>query len=619
MTQHSLVPLPKLLARKVVITTIVMAWVLSTWIGQRLVFILEPYLSPGQCWLLGFCIASVTMICAIYSGAPKSSQKAQAQCRSRRLDQTIPTVKLPRKQSHRQHARNSSPVSRLKPAANCKRTPDNPRPTTTQAAVRTSMPANPAHRVYHKEFQAINRFFKQFRLGFRLGDPYHHVVLTPSTVVYLLSKAQGVSIRSLQSNLTDLEELLYSQRARLGYPNKLSILFHQQPLALILPRVDPKPLRWTARQWQPQTWHTLLGRQYVADQGFPVTLNLESPQQFSILIGGQSGCGKSTLIDGLILNACMAASPRELEVVIIDIGQKHFGQFQKLPHCRTFMTTLKGALAVLQQVENALVGPENQYQARTLVVIDEIQRLTRCDDSRTATEFKRLLANIAAMGRAYGYSLVLGTQKPMASVVPTLIRDNCVVRIAGMCQSNAQSAAILGDSNYAAAALGSIGSFILSDGHNNMLFYSYLIDDVTVEIAQLQCQYPDAAPATVDADIVEPNVMTESTTTVLSTEYGVVRAGTGQREADMRQTIPQPVLEVFTARDNGDGTLRNGWLTNAINAYAEHVGKSPNGNNFQRFRTIVEEMQETYLRTYSPLESDSEDKRIIKLSVAAGK
>lgn len=168
-----------------------------------------------------------------------------------------------------------------------------------------------------------------------------------------------------------------------------------------------------------------------------MTLDLDSPQQFSILIGGQSGCGESTLLDGLILNACMAASPRELEVIIIDIGQKHFGQFKKLPHCTTFIATLDGALAVLQQIEDALIGPENQYRERTLVVIDEIQRLTRCDDSRAATEFKRLLANIASMGRAYGYSLVLSTQKLMASVVPTLIRDNCVVRsVAEMVCSN---------------------------------------------------------------------------------------------------------------------------------------------------------------------------------------
>lgn len=619
MTKHSLVPLPQILTRNFVIIIIVVAWILSTWSGQQLVFILYPYLSSGQCWLLGFCIASVTMICAIYSGVPRLSQKAQAQRQSRRMDQTIPTVKLPRKRSHRRHARDSSPVSRPKPAANRKRTRDNPIPTTKEAAIRTSMPANSAHRVYHDEFQAINRFFKQFRLGFRIGDPFQNVVLTPSTVVYLLSKAQGVSVRSLQSNVTDLEELLYSQRARLGYPNKLSILVHQQPLALIVPRVDPKPLRWPTREWQPQTWHTSLGRQYVADRGFPVTLNLDNPQQFSILVGGQSGCGKSTLLDGLILNACMAASPNQLEVIIIDIGRKHFGKFQKLPHCTTFITTLDGAFAILQQIEDALIGPENQYQARTLVVIDEIQRLTRCDDARTATELKRLLANIAGMGRAYGYSLVLGTQKPMASVVPTLIRDNCVVRIAGMCQSNAQSATILGDSNYAASALGSIGSFILSDGNSNTLFYSYLIDDVDVEITQLQSQYPGVAPATVDADVVVSSASPDSMVRALPKELNIVRASAKQLDAIRPQAIPEPVLDVFTARDNGDGTLRNGWLTNAINAYAAHVGKSPNGNNFQRFRTIVQEMQETYLRTYLPHESNFEHKKIIKLPVAAGK
>ncbi len=618
MTKHSLFQLPLVLTYKVVLAVIVVAWLLSTWIGQQIVSILFPHLGSGQCWLLGFCISSITMICAIYGDVRSIRNKKQAQRRTRRFDHTIPVVNYPQKPLAEKDRRHSPTVNRQDPAQR-ERKPNGPTPTTNGSVTQRPMPANPAYRVYHEEFQAINRFFKQFRLGFQIRESYQHVVLTPSTVVYLLSKAQGISVRTLQSNVTDLEELLYSQRARLGYPNKLSILLHQQPLALILPRVDPKPLRWSTRQWQPQTWHTLLGRQYVADQGFPVILNLDSPQQFSVLVGGQSGCGKSTLLDGLILNACTAASPHELEVIIIDIGQKHFNQFEKLPHCTTFITTLDGAIAVLQQIEDALVGPENQYQVRTLVIIDEIQRLTRCDDSRAATEFKRLLANIAGMGRAYGYSLVLGTQKPMASVVPTLIRDNCVVRIAGMCQSNAQSATILGDGNHAAASLGTIGSFILSDGNTNTLFYSYLIDDVTAEITQLQVQYPDAAPATVDEDVITASTESDHSSMTDDLTIGTIRSQSEQKGADRLLVIPQPVLEVFVDRDNGDGTLRNGWLTNAINAYADYVGKSPNGNNFQRFRTIVEGMQETYLRTYLSPKPDTNQDKIIKLPRAAGK
>jgi hypothetical protein len=233
---------------------------------------------------------------------------------------------------------------------------------------------------YHHEFTTINRFFQKYELGFRLrqGD----VTLTPYTVVYGWQKAKGVYTRTLQAALADLAQQVYGLRARVGWSERVRVMVSEQPPALILPRVDPQVLTWDMREWEPEKWHAMMGRTYSGATGRPATIDLNSPNQFSVLVGGTSGSGKSTMLDGLILSAAEGASPEELRIMFIDIDEtanvgKHFGPFRHLPHCAAFLTTVEDALAALRQVEKQLTGPENNYSHRTLLVIDEVQKLTR--------------------------------------------------------------------------------------------------------------------------------------------------------------------------------------------------------------------------------------------------
>ena len=425
---------------------------------------------------------------------------------------------------------------------------------------------------YLNEVQAINAFFKSYQLGFKAKAS----ALTPQTAVYELLKAKGVRFNSINPYIDDLQGKLYGLRSKAGYSDRIQLVVTDQPPALIVPRIDPKPMQWANRpQSSVGQWHTLLGRFYVADKGHALALNLDHPTQFSILLGGTSGCGKSTLLDGMILSACEGSTPDQLKLMFVDIGKKHFGPFYDLPHCNGFASTVPGALALLQHVEASMHGPENHYTERTIVVIDEAQRLTLCGDMATQDEFKRLLTLIASAGRAYGISIVISTQKPMASVIPSAVRDNCVARIAGVCMGKNQSKTILGDGETDAVQLSRPGTFILIDGSQKRHFYSYMIEDTGAEIERIASQWDGYEPEFFDfeADAEESQVQRPPA----AAERPAPMPSRKERQTTADAEAIRPLID--DAYDFDSGEVRTGWGVTLIEAiYGE---SKPNAGNYK--------------------------------------
>lgn len=342
---------------------------------------------------------------------------------------------------------------------------------------------------YQQEEGLINNILKEHKTFFRI-DPRKKVLITPKTIIYPLQRAQRGKFSSLYSVTEVLNSEIYSLRLQHGYRTGISSLILTQPPCLIVPRVDPLTLHWADRRDRCKPIHMLTGLSYETGKPEPLTLNLNSPTQFSILIGGTSGSGKSTLLDGMIISICEASSPEEFKLIMIDIGLKHFSPFSELPHCTEVVSELDQALETLRYVEKQMTGPEDQYPYRTAIVIDEIQKLTKCGIDAKEKEFKRLLMMIASNGRAYGYSIIIATQKPKAGTIPTDVRDNCVVRIAGKCFSQGQSEMILGDNHYEATHLSGVGSFAIYDGNATTLIYSYMLN-VKQEIKAIRDRYPN--------------------------------------------------------------------------------------------------------------------------------
>lgn len=201
-----------------------------------------------------------------------------------------------------------------------------------------------------------------------------------------------------------------------------------------------------------------------------------------LLIAGATGFGKSIMLHNLICSVLQRATPKQVRFVMCDLkGGTELGVYAGLPHLfdqrkhDNLEDPEEGAFViepriysrreeirdVLQRlyyiVEQRLqlfqkhrlrnLSSWNfhhrgqRYLPRVVCVIDEIANVML--DRRERPEVERLLADIAARGRAPGVHLVIATQRPSVDVITGLIKANFPARIALNTSSQADSRVIL--------------------------------------------------------------------------------------------------------------------------------------------------------------------------------
>ncbi len=120
-------------------------------------------------------------------------------------------------------------------------------------------------------------------------------------------------------------------------------------------------------------------------------------------------------------------------------------------------------------------GP--RYLPRIICVIDEIANVML--DKKERTEVERLLADIAARGRAPGIHLVIATQRPSVDVITGLIKANFPTRIAFNTASQADSRVIL--DNSAASGLGVPGRLIFQQDQKHFVCQAPFVSESFVQ------------------------------------------------------------------------------------------------------------------------------------------
>jgi hypothetical protein len=179
------------------------------------------------------------------------------------------------------------------------------------------------------------------------------------------------------------------------------------------------------------------------------------------LVGGQPRAGKTTWLLAMLLSLTLTNAPAALQLVLVDPKAVDFAPFADAPHLAQPLAVEpdEAAAAVVwlvQEMERRRqlfracgVDKWPTYNAQAaqqlpylLAVIDEVTVLVQERDLRGPLAANLVL--LSTYGLTFGICLVLATQKPLARVLDTLVRDNLAVRVAFQVTTLEHSRVILG-------------------------------------------------------------------------------------------------------------------------------------------------------------------------------
>lgn len=190
-----------------------------------------------------------------------------------------------------------------------------------------------------------------------------------------------------------------------------------------------------------------------------------------LLIAGATGAGKSVCLNTIILSFLYKASPRDVQLLLIDPKRVELKTYQHLPHLvHPVITDMELARTALQwsveEMERRYSMMERMgakdildYNARVrkiisgnkecsevlselpylVIIIDELADLILTATKEVETNLTRL----SQLARAAGIHLILATQRPSVDVVTALIKANFPSRIAFRVTSRHDSGTIL--------------------------------------------------------------------------------------------------------------------------------------------------------------------------------
>lgn len=188
------------------------------------------------------------------------------------------------------------------------------------------------------------------------------------------------------------------------------------------------------------------------------------PYDFSkfthLLIAGTTGSGKSVFIDSVLISILFKASPKEVQMLMIDTHSVSLVPYNGIPHLLLpVITEAKKAAAALNWVTHEMdrrysLLAENGarsidiYNSRVLdekklshiiIVIDDFADIM----ASCGSEVEENICRIAQKSRAAGIHLIIATQRPSANVLTGNIKANIPNRIAFATASNVDSRVII--------------------------------------------------------------------------------------------------------------------------------------------------------------------------------
>lgn len=169
---------------------------------------------------------------------------------------------------------------------------------------------------------------------------------------------------------------------------------------------------------------------------------LDNANEFSIAYFGASGSGKTQAMLSALLTLCATTSPAELSVIVIDPKALDF-PVSGLPHlAHPIITDATLAKNVVLDVVNEMdrrvaAGNRSASGKRILIMIDELSDLLA---RQKGSELEDALMRLGQMGRAWGFSMMIGSQRAVNESFPRSVHAQMPARWVGRVMNKGEAA-----------------------------------------------------------------------------------------------------------------------------------------------------------------------------------
>jgi S-DNA-T family DNA segregation ATPase FtsK/SpoIIIE len=177
----------------------------------------------------------------------------------------------------------------------------------------------------------------------------------------------------------------------------------------------------------------------IDENGQPVEVTL---MYRNLLCGGEPGSGKSSLCNTIIAHAALSTVELALwrQVADVFVGNS-------ITHALTKLRELQAEMDIRYRLLDAAgrrkILPTDALDV-ILCVIDELAYYSVTIGSKDEQdEFRNLVRDLVARGRAAGIIVLAATQRPSADIIPTSLRDLFGFRTAFRCTTDSSSDIIL--------------------------------------------------------------------------------------------------------------------------------------------------------------------------------
>lgn len=198
-------------------------------------------------------------------------------------------------------------------------------------------------------------------------------------------------------------------------------------------------------------------------EGFPLLLSLGSADVAHVLIAGTTGSGKTALARAMILSLALQNHQGQLQLALIDLKRRGFAPLSALPHLLS--PVAERAAEALSLLDRLTAEMERRDQAgisqpQIVLFIDELAELIMAGKEQAEAALTRLMQR----GRESGIHVVACTQKPLSSLIGSLVKANFPVRIVGKVASAEDAKVASGVAGSGAEKLAGHGEFLVVAG-----------------------------------------------------------------------------------------------------------------------------------------------------------